>query len=156
MHKFHVAHGWVLYSLSTSYVPHAHHRSCNLKGVNVMMDPKAMFPDMHHPVALNKTQDFTRDAKFRSRTEAGSSLKYYWVNFQLSQLQPSERTVMKQPEGTSASGDLYTKDVRDLGMMIHENFLSVSSYLSLLQGLADENVLRKRIAWTLCGPSLQA
>ena len=93
-----------------------------------MMDPKAMFPDMHHPVDLRKSRDFKRDARCRSRTEAGDKVTYYWVNFSRSQRGWSPRATMKQPEDAVASGDPYAEDVYELGLMISENFLKVSLF----------------------------
>lgn len=62
---------------------HAHHvahRDIMLR--NVMLDPKAMFPDMYHPRRRNQKRDFTGPAKHFTRTERAT--KYYYVDFGLS------------------------------------------------------------------------
>ena len=50
--------------------------------LNIMMDPKPLFPQMYHPRSDRKTVDFSRKAKYYTRTARPT--KYFFIDFGLS------------------------------------------------------------------------
>lgn len=92
-----------------------------------MMDPTPMYPEMHHPVALHKSVDFQHDARHLSRTEAGSKLKYYWVDFSRAQYIVSERAAGKQRSHPTLAPlrDSCADDAAKLRSMIYTYIIQV-------------------------------
>ncbi|TCD65335.1 hypothetical protein EIP91_002773 [Steccherinum ochraceum] len=50
--------------------------------LNIMMDPRPMYPEMFHPHEINKARDYRHRAKYTRRTQ--TPVKYYWIDFGLS------------------------------------------------------------------------
>ncbi|TFY71472.1 hypothetical protein EVG20_g1547 [Dentipellis fragilis] len=64
------------------------HRDCC--SANVMMDAAPIYPEPWHPVKLNMRRDWKGKARHYTRTER--PLKYYYIDFGLSQLYTPENT----------------------------------------------------------------
>ncbi len=50
--------------------------------LNIMMDPRPMFPKLYHPLAIRQNRTMTGSAKHYTRT--GCPTKYYFIDFGLS------------------------------------------------------------------------
>ncbi|PSR72684.1 hypothetical protein PHLCEN_2v11446 [Hermanssonia centrifuga] len=59
---------------------HIAHRDCH--SLNIMMDPKPLYPIMYHPAEDDMKQDFSGRVKHLTRT--AHPVKYYWIDFGLS------------------------------------------------------------------------
>lgn len=105
--------------------------------LNIMMDPRNMYPDMFHPCLTQNTRDWKGRAKYYSRTARPT--KYYITDFGLSlkfspedgspvayPVEGGDKTV---PEFQNRSGwhvrNPFSTDVYYIGNMIREDFLQV-------------------------------
>lgn len=69
-------------------------RDCS--NLNIMMDPKPLYPRMYHPVMTQYTRDFKHLAKYYSRTARPT--KYYFVDFGISRkYKPSDAPFLEHP-----------------------------------------------------------
>ncbi|KAL5530910.1 hypothetical protein ACEPAG_3786 [Sanghuangporus baumii] len=57
------------------------HRDC--ADLNIMLDGTSMYPDGFHPVLQNRSRNWKKPAKFRSRSSS-RGVKYYFIDFGLS------------------------------------------------------------------------
>ncbi len=105
--------------------------------LNIMMDPRNMYPDMFHPRLPHRARGWKGRAKYYSRTARPT--KYYIIDFGLSlkfdpkdgppiayPIEGGDKTV---PELQHRSGwrnrDPFPTDVYYIGNMIREDFLQV-------------------------------
>ncbi|EMD33664.1 hypothetical protein CERSUDRAFT_56685 [Gelatoporia subvermispora B] len=130
----------VLEGLLFMHEHHVAHRDCMAK--NIMMDPKPMFPDLYHPIWIDKNRSYTGKAKYYSRTERPP--KYYLIDFGLSrQYDPNNLSPLELPiEGGDQSvpefqGRKYNEasnpfltDVYYIGNLIRQRFLLVGLLLT--------------------------
>ena len=104
--------------------------------LNIMMDPKPMFPDLYHPGLRTRTRDFKGYVHPYSRT--ARPVKYYWTDFGLStRFDPEEtnpvavpiiggdRTVPEYKKDSRAACNPFRVDVYNVGNLIREDFLQV-------------------------------
>ena len=113
--------------------------------LNIMMDPRPLYPNMFHPASPLSNRDFVGLAKHGTRTR--HPVKYYWIDFGLSRkyeadnLAPLEEVICggdkTVPEfQTEVDGNdlnfedplpcnpFYT-DISYIGNLIREDFLEV-------------------------------
>ena len=108
--------------------------------LNIMMDPRDMYPNMYHPCAPDTARDWNGPAKFYSRTRRPS--KYFWIDFGLScrydenAVSPQEipiiggdRTVPEFQGDEDTPRDPFLTDIYTLGNIVREDFLEVSFLL---------------------------
>lgn len=106
--------------------------------LNIMMDPKPLYPDMYHPVLTMFTRDAKRAAKYYSRTARPT--KYYLTDFGISRkYKPSDAPFLEDPiRGGDKSVpefqlevirpcDPFPTDIYYLGNVIRQYFLEVRS-----------------------------
>ncbi|KAI0363369.1 hypothetical protein BV20DRAFT_147088 [Pilatotrama ljubarskyi] len=123
---------------------HVAHRDC--QSLNIMMDPRAMFPEMYHPVATNKKRDFSGLAKSYTRTRRPT--RYLLTDFGLSrkysadETNPQEipilgadRTVPEFQDDETTPRNPFPTDVYYLGNMIRQDFLKRYSNLEFMSPL---------------------
>ncbi|OCH94858.1 hypothetical protein OBBRIDRAFT_788858 [Obba rivulosa] len=129
---------------------HVAHRDC--MSLNIMMDPRPLFPDMYHPRAPNFKFDLSGSAKRYSRTERPT--KYYLVDFGLSRrytaddASPQELPILggdkTVPEfrgaGYNKTWNPFHTDVYYLGNVIKECFLQKYVGLHFLEDLVGQMV----------------
>jgi hypothetical protein len=103
-----------------------------------MMDASDMYPDGFHPVAQDKTRDFSRVAKYYTRTHKPP--KYYFVDSGISRrYDPANRPPLEGPiiggdksvpefQGKKAleDSDPFQTDVYYIGNLVRRDFLMVS------------------------------
>lgn len=108
--------------------------------LNIMMDPKPTFPDMHHPRVINMNRTFTGNAKFYTRTARPT--KYYLIDFGLSKRynpddgEPSEPPILGgdktvpefQGRGYDEPSNPFRTDIYYLGNMVRESYLQVGFF----------------------------
>ncbi len=106
---------------------------CN--AMNLMMDPKGLYPDLFHPQMPGSNLAFTDDAKHYNRTK--TPVKYYLIDFGISRKfdpkdgPPRELPIRggdkSAPEISASTGpiDPFPTDVYYLGNMIREDILKV-------------------------------
>lgn len=100
-----------------------------------MMDPTALYPDLYHPMEINKTRDFRGKAKHFSRTQKPP--RYYFVDFGLSRryspedrppleeiIRPGDKSVPEH-QGDAEVCDPFPTDVYLLGNTIRTRFTNV-------------------------------
>ena len=103
--------------------------------LNIMMDPKPLFPQMYHPRSDRKTVDFSRKAKYHTRTARPT--KYFFIDFGLSRkYEPGDMPPVEVPihggdktvpefAYSSDPVDPFPTDIYYLGNLIREDFLQV-------------------------------
>lgn len=103
--------------------------------LNIMMDPKPVFPQMYHPRYDRKTIDFSGKAKYYTRTARPT--KYFFIDFGLSRkydprdMPPVEIPIhggdKSVPEFADSSEPVnpFPTDIYYLGNLIREDFLQV-------------------------------
>lgn len=104
-------------------------------GLNIMMDPRPMYPSMYHPASPSYDRAFKKKAKFHSRTKR--PVRYYLIDFGLSRKYSAEEPSPREwpiwggdktvPEFQESDDpcDPYPTDIYYLGSMIRQHFLSV-------------------------------
>ncbi|KAJ3481135.1 hypothetical protein NLI96_g7861 [Meripilus lineatus] len=125
------------------------HRDCTL--LNIMMDPRPMFPEMFHPGDMSRSRDFQSSAKFYTRTSRPT--KYIFIDFGLSiryqpgqdrkalPLRGGDKTVPEfQGNGLRALYDPFPVDVYYLGNLIREEFLEKTVGVAFMKPLVDDMV----------------
>ena len=138
IHQANVAHRFVIPENFYFVYIELGHRDC--MNLNIMMDPRNMYPDMFHPRLTLKSRDWKGWAKYYSRTARPT--KYYIIDFGLSlKFNPDDGPAMAcpieggdktVPEFQERSGwydrDPFPTDVYYIGNMIREDFLQVCVY----------------------------
>ncbi|KAL4244672.1 hypothetical protein ABKN59_010317 [Abortiporus biennis] len=127
---------------------HVAHRDCGR--LNIMMDPKPMFPKMYHPRDINLARNFKDDAKFYSRTVRPP--KYYLIDFGLSSRYEPDNTAPREipiiggdksvPEfqNGTAPMDPFPTDVYYIGNVVRVDFLEVYRGFEFIQPLIGDMV----------------
>ena len=111
--------------------------------LNIMMDPKPMWPELFHFTYSGYNREYTKPVKPFSRTERPP--KYYWTDFGLSRRYPEDGPRQELPilggdkTVPEHQGDLYDvpcdpmpTDVYYVGSLIREYFLDVGTSPFLL------------------------
>lgn len=117
-----------------------HSANSDCMELNIMMDPKPLYPNMFHPASTDSDLAYKGFAKHYSRI--ARPVKYYIIDFGISRrfnpahgpplelpIQGGDRSA---PEILSSNGqalDPFPTDVYYLGSMINRNFLQVRSFL---------------------------
>ena len=103
--------------------------------LNVMFDPRPLYPQMYHPGLKHRSHDFKGNARHGSRTR--HPVKYYLIDFGLSRkydadnLSPRERPIWggdkTVPEFQTSDDpmDPYPTDVYYAGNLVREHLLGV-------------------------------
>ncbi|KAI0709590.1 hypothetical protein C8T65DRAFT_197773 [Cerioporus squamosus] len=125
---------------------HVAHRDCMT--LNVMMDPKPMFPELYHPGLPMKTRDFKGYVHPYSRT--ARPVKYYWTDFGLSiRFDPQDtnplaapvlggdRTVPEYKKNPRAPCNPLRVDVYNAGNLIREDFLQIYKNFAFMEPLVE-------------------
>ncbi|RPD53219.1 hypothetical protein L227DRAFT_658388 [Lentinus tigrinus ALCF2SS1-6] len=123
---------------------HVAHRDCMT--LNIMMDPKPMFPDLYHPGIETATRDFKGNVHPYSRT--ARPVKYYWTDFGLSRrfdpqddnplavpIQGGDRTVPEYNKDPYSPCNPFRVDVYNSGNLIREDFLQIYKNLAFMEPL---------------------
>ncbi|CAL1706289.1 unnamed protein product [Somion occarium] len=110
---------------------HVAHRDC--MNLNIMMDPKPLFPDMYHPISVRMKKDLSGTAKHYTRT--AHPVKYYFIDFGISRkyspdnphpLEPPIRggdKTVPEFQRSHQPRDPFPTDIYYLGNLIREDFL---------------------------------
>ncbi|CAL1706324.1 unnamed protein product [Somion occarium] len=110
------------------------HRDC--MNLNIMMDPKPLFPQMFHPRDDRRTLDFKGTAKYYTRTARPT--KYFFIDFGLSRkyhpgdMPPVEPVIFggdkTVPEFTEPYDPVnpFPTDIYYVGNLIREDFLQTT------------------------------
>ncbi|CAL1706310.1 unnamed protein product [Somion occarium] len=133
------------------FLHQCHVAHCDCMDLNIMMDPKPMFPDLYHPMSKTMSREFTDEAK-KPYTRTARPPKYYIIDFGLSlrfspddmnplaePVQGGDRTV---PEFQNSDGpqNPFPTDIYYLGNMVRETFLEKTMGLEFLKPLVDDMV----------------
>jgi len=130
---------------------HAHrvaHRDCMV--MNIMMDPKPLFPELYHPINDEQNRELSGEPKRRSRTAAPT--KYYLIDFGHSRkyaaedLSPRElpliggdKTVPEfQGDKYNEASDPFPTDVYYIGNLIREEYLQIYLGLDFMDALVAD------------------
>jgi len=127
---------------------HVAHRDC--MNLNIMMDPRPLFPNLYHPQAENRSLDYKKRAKYYTRTTHPT--KYYFIDFGLSRkynpddgppredpIRGGDKTVPEFHRSDDPC-DPFPTDIYYLGNMIREDFLQTSRGVEFIQPLVDDMV----------------
>ena len=116
--------------------------------LNIMMDARPMYPNGFHPRDTFLTPDYSKFAKYYSRTRR--PVKYYLIDFSISTrfeendssptavpILSADRSVPEYQEDEDSARDPFLTDVYLLGNAIRKDFLLVCTivYGSLLSSL---------------------
>jgi len=129
---------------------HVAHRDC--MRLNIMMDPRPLYPEPYHPVAIRKKMDLSGNAQHFTRTEHPT--KYFLVDFGLSRkyraedMPPKESPILGGDKtAPEHQGDKYDEpcdpfptDVYYWGNMLRQTLLKEYIGLDFLQEFVDEMV----------------
>ncbi|KAI0796158.1 kinase-like domain-containing protein [Abortiporus biennis] len=127
---------------------HIAHRDCGR--LNIMMDPKPMFPNMYHPRNIHLSRDFRKEAKSYSRTARPP--KYYLIDFGLSRQYDPDITSPRElpivggdksvPEFRTGLEpmDPFPTDVYYLGNVIRVDFLQRYHGMEFIKPLVEDMV----------------
>ncbi|EJF57674.1 hypothetical protein BD309DRAFT_922657 [Dichomitus squalens] len=131
---------------------HVAHRDCMT--LNIMMDPRNMYPDMFHPIAREYDRNVVGPAKHYSRTVRPT--RYYWTDFGLScqfdandanplaiPIVGGDTTVPEYLEDETTPRNPFHTDVYTLGNLIREDFLQIYSNLTFMEPLVASMVVDK-------------
>ncbi|KAI0358597.1 hypothetical protein OH77DRAFT_1421003 [Trametes cingulata] len=131
---------------------HVAHRDCQT--LNIMMDPRSMFPEMYHPVATDKKRDFSTPAKSYTRTQRPT--RYLITDFGLSRqydenetnplevpILGADRSVPEFQEDEETPRNPFPTDVYYVGNMIREDFLKKYSNLEFMYPLIASMVRKE-------------
>ena len=114
-------------------------------GLNIMMDPNPMFPDLYHPATRNRSRDW-KSYRPKYYTRTARPTKYYLIDFGLSRkYDPEEREPLQIPilggdktvpefqgDGVYRPWNPFPTDIYYIGNMIREEFLQVSDSFSVI------------------------
>lgn len=128
--------------------------------LNIMMDPKPIWPQLHHPIVKLRSRDFKSSAKHRSRTMHPT--RYFLIDFGLStRFNPDDGEPLdygiiggdKSVPELQNGGDLELKnpfpiDVYYLGNMLRKTFLKVSTGLVTPLYHSSRTWLSRCAAWS--------
>ncbi|EMD38837.1 hypothetical protein CERSUDRAFT_112564 [Gelatoporia subvermispora B] len=127
---------------------HVAHRDCMV--LNIMMDPKPLYPDMYHPQVTDMKRDFSGDAKRFTRTKRPT--RYMLIDFGLSrrygieEISPLEDPIWggdkTVPEFLRSNDPCnpFPTDIYYLGNMIRETFLEATRGLEFMEPLVTDMV----------------
>lgn len=98
--------------------------------LNIMMDPKPMFPKLFHPVRTSQNMKVTGYAKYFTRTS--HPVKYYFIDFGISSMYPAddphprEQPILSGDKSAPEYGnpepcDSYALDIYLLGNVVRQN-----------------------------------
>lgn len=103
--------------------------------LNIMMDPRPLYPQLFHPANVLMDMDAQKMAKYHSRTARPT--KYYLIDFGLSRrysqhdapflediIRGGDKSVPEH-QGDLEQCDPFPTDIYYLGNMIREHFLKV-------------------------------
>ncbi|KAK7687644.1 hypothetical protein QCA50_008859 [Cerrena zonata] len=125
---------------------HIAHRDCMHK--NIMLDPSQMFPDLYHPMRLERNRSLTGRAKFSSRTSR--PVKYYFIDFGISSMysadDPHPREIpifsgdKSPPEYRTPTEpcDSYAVDIYLLGNVIRKDVMTTTKCLGFMEPLVSD------------------
>ncbi|KAI0364338.1 hypothetical protein BV20DRAFT_1047243 [Pilatotrama ljubarskyi] len=130
---------------------HAHHvahRDCGK--MNIMMDPRPLYPQLYHFISTWATRDMSGTAKYYSRTRC--PVKYYFIDFGLSRrfdpaqgpprsrpIWGADRTVPEFQKSLDAC-DPFPTDVYYLGNVFKTVFLQEYTGLDFMNPLIEDMV----------------
>jgi len=138
----------IIEGLQFMHDQHVAHRDC--MNLNIMMDPKPLFPKMFHPQAPRRTIDFKGRLKHYTRTDRPT--KYYLIDFGLSRkYNPADGPPLEYPiwggdktvpefHRSDDACDPFPTDIYYLGNMIREDFLQAFHGVKFMQPLVDDMV----------------
>jgi len=118
--------------------------------LNIMMDPRPLFPNLYHPQAEDRSLDFKKAAKYYTRTTRPT--KYYFIDFGLSRkYNPDDGPPREDPiwggdktvpefHRSDDPCDPFPTDIYYLGNMIREDFLQTLRGVEFMQPLVDDMV----------------
>ncbi|KAI1795572.1 hypothetical protein LXA43DRAFT_991162 [Ganoderma leucocontextum] len=125
------------------------HRDCMT--LNIMMDARPMYPDGFHPCDTFLTPDYSRIAKYYSRTRR--PVRYYLIDFGISRqfeendpnptavpILSADRSVPEFQEDEDSARDPFPTDVYLLGNAIKKDFLLKYSNLAFMEPLIESMV----------------
>ncbi|CCM03211.1 uncharacterized protein FIBRA_05335 [Fibroporia radiculosa] len=124
------------------------HRDC--MNLNIMMDPKPLYPQMYHPVLGLRSHNFTGTAKHYTRTARPT--KYYLIDFGISRRYDPAITSPREPpirggdktvpefQHSDDPCDPFPTDIYYLGNMIREDFLQTKQGFEFMRPLVDDMV----------------
>jgi len=127
---------------------HVAHRDC--MKLNIMMDPKPLFPDMYHPQDLDFTLDRSAYARHFTRTKRPT--KYFLIDFGLSRMYAAEEKSPREPpiwggdktvpefNRSDDDCDPFPTDIYYLGNLIREDFLQRIRGVEFMRSLAADMV----------------
>ncbi|CAL1706314.1 unnamed protein product [Somion occarium] len=127
---------------------HIAHRDC--MNLNIMMDPKPIFPKLYHPAANRRTKDFSGRAKYYTRTVR--PVKYYFIDFGISrQYSPDDVHPLEDPilggdktvpefQNSNAPCDPFATNIYYLGNLIREDFFERTKGLDFMEPLVADMV----------------
>ncbi|GBE80573.1 hypothetical protein SCP_0302880 [Sparassis crispa] len=127
---------------------HVAHRDC--MNLNIMMDPKPLYPNMFHPLIHFATRDYIGTAKHYTRT--GCPTKYYLIDFGLSRrfhpdggppreypIFGGDKTVPEFHKSDEPC-DPFPTDIYYLGNLVREDFLQPFHGVDFMLSLASDMV----------------
>ncbi|PIL35985.1 hypothetical protein GSI_01645 [Ganoderma sinense ZZ0214-1] len=128
---------------------HVAHRDCMT--LNIMMDARPMYPNGFHPRDTFLTPDYSRFAKYYSRTRR--PVKYYFTDFGISRkfeendtnptalpILSADRTIPEYQEDNTSARNPFPTDVYLLGNVIRKDFLEKYSNLAFMEPLIETMV----------------
>jgi len=129
---------------------HVAHR--DIMNLNIMLDPRSMFPDMYHPRFQERKRDFSGYVKYYTRTERPTT--YYFVDFGHARkynpndgpplelpLFGGDKTVPEfQKDGFNKPYNPFPTDIYYLGNLIREDFLRKYIGLEFMDALVGDMV----------------
>ena len=122
--------------------------------LNIMMDPKPLYPDGYHPVLRDSKRNGKGFAKYYSRTARPT--RYYLIDFGISRkYKPSDAPFLEIPirggdksvpefNPVTRRCDPFATDIYYLGNAIRENFLEVCAEILLQYNAVSHIVLYSR------------
>lgn len=144
MHEEHTAHRCVLVmsTLPPNALPHAN-SDCML--LNIMYDPKPMYPNLFHPASTLRSPDYKSIARHTTRT--ASPVKYYFIDFGLSRrYNPDDGPPREHP---ILGGDKSVPEFRNWGGTLPDPFPTDIYYLgsmmrTWIMGVSYSKLIRVR------------
>lgn len=124
------------------------HRDC--MNLNIMMDPKPLYPEMYHPRVIDWSRDMRRPAKHFSRTTHPT--RYYFIDFGLSRKYNADEGQPREPpiqggdksvpefQRSSEPCDPFPTDIYYIGNLIREDFLQKLCGVEFMKPLVEDMV----------------
>ncbi|KAL4244500.1 Protein kinase-like domain superfamily protein [Abortiporus biennis] len=126
---------------------HIAHR--DMMDINILMDPRPIFPNMFHPINTRLNRNYKGEAKHYTRT--AHPPKYYIIDFGLSrQYDPQNGPPLELPifggdksvpefiADFNKPYDPFPTDIYYVGNMVHENFLNKTRGLEFMSSLVAD------------------